>query len=118
MRVSSLVFASILLAALANPASAVSREEQAAKRVCECLEQPYSKYAEVIAAVKKAQATGNFGAMMKLQGEMVAQTGAIDACYAKLEKDFSDFAKDQKKIDEINAMAEKECPNPGAEFMK
>ncbi len=110
-------FLPILLLVAAAPFPAGANDyEAAANAVCKCQEQPHQKSKDMAAAIRTAQQTGNFSEMTRIQGELLAISKEVEACYAKLSEQFPEIAKSEEEIDKVNDMAEKMCPNPAKEI--
>ena len=113
IRSDSLVLVLAVCVVLVGASAAWADDYQAAARdLCKCQEPINAKSAEMMAAVQKAQATGDFSQMTKLQEDMEAMQGEVEACFDGLTQKYPEIAKDDAKKRQVGDIAEQRCPNP------
>jgi hypothetical protein len=105
----------VLLLISASPALADADPKVIAKQVCECLEEPHAKAAELMEKFMVAQHSGDFSSLMAMQddieGEMKNVTKASEKCFLELEKRYPKVVADDAKREGVNQIAKKTCPN-------
>ena len=109
--------AAFLVLSVAAGAGAEDDLNAAAADLCKCQEGPNEKSAELMAAIQQAQSTGNFSEIMRIQGEMEAMMGEVEACYDGLSQKYQHIAADDEKKKKVSEIADRKCPNPAKRMM-